>query len=750
MPTRRAGAYDMRSATSAQVSRPVRTNSSATTASAVSRPSIPMDASHQSACFVSGACGAWSVPITSIVPSASASRIASTSAMERRGGLTLYAGLPVWAREWSSMRWCGVTSAVIGRPCDFAHRTIITVAAVEMWQAWTRHPSSAPMTASRATMTVSAMLGQPGSPRASATPASTCAPGVSSGSCACWARTPPSLAISISASRMTSERETHLPSSENIRTPTAPMPAMSASRWPSSPMVTAPMGTTSTSPTSLPRRRSYSQISGVSATGTVFGIAHTAPYPPRAAASEPVSIVSAVPGPGSRRCVWGSTSAGRATSPLQSTRSSVPSGSTISPSRIARSRTPKPSTSSPTNSVIRPPLSSPGRYRKRIGSTLTVRGLLTVRRLLARRLAVQIPSVRAVARLSPVRRLLRVAGLSVRSRPVARHVHGERVVHGAELLAAKLVAVHDGDERVPQRHDNHLDDECHDVDSRDHDHERAAPDHVEDGALRRLGRHRRDRRHSEVHHERDRLLRSASGEREHQQVAEGPPERTLRDIHRATKGREPRHTLHRTDLSHVGELHTDHEGSDSDNHHEQGRHPHPAEHRPEPLVLGRAGPLVDDRHHPGERKDKRQEHEGDCHEVGQHREDVQTDDPPDVATVQRAELTHGREPPLGRLVGAGDHQSVEVEGDDTEGDRGDEEAAADEKDGEADGRVARPGARQQDRKQDDRTQGEGHHDCDSGDQLLKPGKAQESPDPPPEHRERGGEDVAQAPVSYTH
>jgi len=58
MPTRRAGAYDMRSATSAQVSRPVRTNSSATTDSAVSRPSIPIDASHQSACLVSGACGA--------------------------------------------------------------------------------------------------------------------------------------------------------------------------------------------------------------------------------------------------------------------------------------------------------------------------------------------------------------------------------------------------------------------------------------------------------------------------------------------------------------------------------------------------------------------------------------------------------------------------------------------------------------------------------------------------------------------
>src|SRR5664280_393078 len=625
-----------------------------------------------------------------------------------------------------------------------------------MWQAWTRHPSSAAMIASRATITVSAMVGQPGSPSASATPASTCAAGVSSGSCACWARTPPSLAISISASRMTSERETHLPSSENIRTPTAPMPAMSASRWPPSPMVTAPMGTTSTSPTSLPRRRSYSQISAVSATGTVLGIAHTAPYPPRAAASEPVSIVSAVPGPGSRRCVWGSTSAGSATSPVQSTRSSVPSGSTISPSRMATSRTPQPSTSSPVNSVIRPLLSSPGRYRTRIGSALTVRWLLAVWGLLARRLAVQIPSVRAVAGLSPVRRLLRtvaglrrvarllrVAGLPVRSRPVARHVHGERVVHGAELLSAKLVAVHDGEEHVPQRHDDHLDDECHGADGRDHDHERAAPDHVEHGALRRLGRHRRDRRHGEVHHERDRLLRSASGEREHQQVAEGPPERTLRDTHRATKGREPRHTLHRTDLSHVGELHTDDKRADGEHEQEQERHPQPAEQRPDPLVLRRGGPLVDDRHHPGEREHHRQEDEGDCHEVGQHREDVQTDDPPDVATVQRAELTHGREPPLGRLVGAGDHQSVEVERHDAGDDRGDEEAAADEKDGEADGRIARRAAGQEVREQDEGSQEEGDHHDDRGHQLLNPRERKESPDPPPEHRERGGEDVAQ-------
>ena len=56
-----------------------------------SRPIIPGAASASSQSFSSGECGAWSVAMQSIVPSASAARSASTSSVSRSGGFTLHA-----------------------------------------------------------------------------------------------------------------------------------------------------------------------------------------------------------------------------------------------------------------------------------------------------------------------------------------------------------------------------------------------------------------------------------------------------------------------------------------------------------------------------------------------------------------------------------------------------------------------------------------------------------------------------------
>ena len=93
----------------------------------------------------------------------------------------------------SSSRWCGVTSAVIEMPCDFAHLRISTVPAVEAWQMCTRAPASRASSASRATMDSSAARGQPDKPnRAALGPSCATAPTVSRGSSACWATSTPS------------------------------------------------------------------------------------------------------------------------------------------------------------------------------------------------------------------------------------------------------------------------------------------------------------------------------------------------------------------------------------------------------------------------------------------------------------------------------------------------------------------------------------------------------------------------------
>ena len=74
--------------------------------------------------------------------------------------------------------------------------------------------------------------------------------------------------------------------------------------------MTAPTGTTSTSPAARPRSRIRSAASAVSVTGVVLAMASTAVKPPTAAAREPDAIVSASSRPGSRRWVCRSTNPG--------------------------------------------------------------------------------------------------------------------------------------------------------------------------------------------------------------------------------------------------------------------------------------------------------------------------------------------------------------------------------------------------------------------------------------------------------
>ena len=60
--------------------------------SAVCRPSMPGGASLNGRSFDSGACGAWSVAMASMVPSHRPAMTAATSSSVRSGGFTLKTG----------------------------------------------------------------------------------------------------------------------------------------------------------------------------------------------------------------------------------------------------------------------------------------------------------------------------------------------------------------------------------------------------------------------------------------------------------------------------------------------------------------------------------------------------------------------------------------------------------------------------------------------------------------------------------
>src|SRR4051794_10786569 len=89
IPAIAAGCQLMRASTPCRSSARVTTSWVIATASAVSTPSIPGGASSNGCCFVSAACGAWSVAMASIVPSISAARTPSRSGAPRNGGFIL-------------------------------------------------------------------------------------------------------------------------------------------------------------------------------------------------------------------------------------------------------------------------------------------------------------------------------------------------------------------------------------------------------------------------------------------------------------------------------------------------------------------------------------------------------------------------------------------------------------------------------------------------------------------------------------
>ena len=97
----------------------------------------PTGASSNGRSFASAGCGAWSVAITSIVPSARPALIAARSASVRSGGFTLNTGSKLAQHASVSVKWCGQASALTRRPWAFAARTISTAPAVDTCWKWT-------------------------------------------------------------------------------------------------------------------------------------------------------------------------------------------------------------------------------------------------------------------------------------------------------------------------------------------------------------------------------------------------------------------------------------------------------------------------------------------------------------------------------------------------------------------------------------------------------------------------------------
>src|SRR5580704_16232329 len=109
-----------------------------------------------------------------------------------------------------------------------------------------------------------------------------------------------------------------LPSSETATIPASRMAAMSEMSSPLLPMLAAPMGQTRTWPKALARSTMKRVMEALSLTGRVLGILQMAVKPPRAAACDPVSIVSEFSWPGSRRCACMSMKPGATMRPAAS------------------------------------------------------------------------------------------------------------------------------------------------------------------------------------------------------------------------------------------------------------------------------------------------------------------------------------------------------------------------------------------------------------------------------------------------
>ncbi len=156
---------------------------------------------------------------------------------------------------------------------------------------------------------------------------------------------------------MTPAERTGRPSSVNANAPASASSAISVRSSPACPRVTAAVNPVGMRASVRARSRRAPSTGAESTTGSVFGMARIAQYPPAAAAWVPVSRSSSSSRPGVRRCTWGSTKPGKAVRPSPRT-SSAPSGASSAPAsptfamRPPRTRT-SPSRSRPTRGSIR-------------------------------------------------------------------------------------------------------------------------------------------------------------------------------------------------------------------------------------------------------------------------------------------------------------------------------------------------------------------------------------------------------------
>src|SRR3989454_2102503 len=122
-PKARAGSV-VSLATAASSERNPSSTKASVSGSAVSSPTIPFGAAANCCCLSCTACGAWSVAITSIVPSRNPSLIACTSCQVRSGGVLLAWVVEPRTASSANEKWCGQTSALTPVPRDLPPRTI--------------------------------------------------------------------------------------------------------------------------------------------------------------------------------------------------------------------------------------------------------------------------------------------------------------------------------------------------------------------------------------------------------------------------------------------------------------------------------------------------------------------------------------------------------------------------------------------------------------------------------------------------
>src|SRR6266404_3921390 len=410
MPSTRAGPAVKSSTIRISESRPLCTNCSRASGSAVSNPKIPNGARSNSTSFIAGSCGAWSVAIASTVPSTSPARSASRSSRAASGGFILNRESYVTSSS-ISVKWCGVTSQLTRKPRDFAQRTCSSDAFAERCATCNRAPVNSASCTSRAAQTDSAAAGIPRNPsRVEVTPSRITAPAASETSSACSITGRFSDRQYSITCRASLAVPIGFPSSETPTIPASFIAAISAIASPLLPTDAAPIGHTRTLPWAFVRSTINRVTDALSFTGFVFGIQQTAVNPPRAAARVPLSIVSEDSWPGSRRCAWRSINPGAITSPLASKISKPLVEESLPAGAISAMRSPSSKTSSDASvfrkgSTTRPFLTRSMRW------VLYVRGA---------------PIPRQLCFTSGMRLLFRVAG---NQQEEQRHAHCDAIGH---------------------------------------------------------------------------------------------------------------------------------------------------------------------------------------------------------------------------------------------------------------------------------------------------------------------------------